>query len=171
MMVSYADDPMFAGVATNYAIAYLEAAAPADGVVAHRFGAAPGQSLAAGYHLLRWATGPQTEAEAIAWQMCLDGALQVAIDRYNGEHGTNVNATDITVQVDMNGPPTVGEHTRGLRGEWLRVLAEMDCAYDVNDFSVVEDPAQEMVSLEVQPGLSFAKAGILRTLENTPPAP
>jgi hypothetical protein len=160
MLVSYADDPMFAGVTTNYAIAYLESAAPADGVVAHRFGAAPGQALAPGYHLLRWGGGSLTEAEATALQTCRDDALQIAVDRYNAAHDTNLNASDIHVQGNETGAPTVGEHTRRLRGEWLRAMAEMDCAYDGNAFSVVEDPAQAMVSLEVQPGLSFTKARI-----------
>jgi len=171
MLVSYADDPMFAGVAANYALAYLESDAPADGVVAHRFGAAPGQVLSAGYHLLRWEEGSQNEAEEIVKQTCRDGAIQIAVDRYNVEHGTNVNTSDIYVQADLSGPPTVGEHTRALRGEWLRVLAEMDCPYYGNELSVVEDPEQEIVSLEVQPGLSFTKVGIDKVLDSLPPAP
>ena len=100
-----------------------------------------------------------------------DGAIQIAVDRYNAENGTNVNTSDIHVQGDLSGPPTVQEHTRGLRGEWLRVLAEMDCPYYGNEFSVVEDPEQEIVSLEVQPGLSFTKVGIDKVLDSISPAP
>jgi hypothetical protein len=169
MLVSYADDPMFAGVTTNYALAYLESDAPADGVVAHRFGAAPGQVLAAGYHLLRWEDGAYTEAEGIANQACRDDALEIAVDRFNTEHDADVSAGDIIVQGQASGSPLVGEHTRGLRGEWLRVLAEMDCVDYGNQFSVMAQPAQETVSLEVQPGLSFTKVGLDKTLDNVSP--
>jgi hypothetical protein len=52
-LVPNALDPMFAGAATNYAVAYLDGPAPAGSVVAQRLGAPEG--LAAGYHLLRMA--------------------------------------------------------------------------------------------------------------------
>ena len=167
MLLALLKDPMFAGAADNYAVAYLEAAAPAGGFVAQRLGAPDG--LAAGYHLLRtmpWITWPETadsphvQAE-IAKQPCRDEAKRLAAENYNAAHGTNVSESDILVTIcNEPGCEQFGPHTRGVRGEWYRLMVEMGCFFGP-DYEPETDP-DAVVSLQVQPGLNFmmASAGI-----------
>ena len=163
MLLSVIKDPMFAGAADNYAVAYLEGAAPAGGFVARRLGAPDG--LPAGYHLLRtmpWITWPETadsphvQAE-LAAQPCRDAAKELAVERYNAAHGTNVGSSDILVMgCNEPGCEMIGPHTRGLRGEWYRQMVEMDCFWGP-EYTPETDP-DAVVSLQVQPGLNFLVA-------------
>jgi len=163
MLISTVMDPMFAGAADNYAVAYLEGAAPAGGFVARRLGAPEG--LAAGYHLLRtmpWITWPETadsphvQAE-LAKQPCRDEAKQLAAERYNAAHGTEVGSSDIQIMgCNEPGCEMYGPHTRGVRGEWYRAMVEMDCFFGP-EYTPETDP-DAVVSLTIQPGLSFMMA-------------
>jgi hypothetical protein len=163
MMVSTVMDPMFAGAADNYAVAYLEGAAPAGGFVARHLGAPEG--LAAGYHLLRtmpWITWPETEDSPhvqaeLAKEPCREEAKQLAAERYNAAHGTAVGTSDIIVMgCNEPGCEMYGPHTRGLRGEWYRAMVEMGCFFGP-DYTPETDP-DAVVSLTIQPGLNFIMA-------------
>ncbi|HET6336760.1 MAG TPA: hypothetical protein VFG30_26230 [Polyangiales bacterium] len=155
MFVSILDDPMFAGAANNYAIGYLESAAKPNGYVANRFGAPEG--LAAGYHLLRllpWDLDGEDERQA-----CRDSALTQAVENYNAANGTHVGSADIGYS-NCNEPGCVmfGEHTRQLRGEWYRLMAEHKCLFGPG-FERETNP-NATVSLRIQPGLNFVAAAI-----------
>jgi hypothetical protein len=63
----------------------------------------------------------------------------------------------------------VGPDTRGVRGEWYRVLAEMDCPAYGEEFTLVDDKDHAQVSLQLEPGLGFTKAGINKILANMSP--
>jgi hypothetical protein len=163
MLVTVARDPMFAGAATNYVVAYLEAAAPAGGYLAHRLGAPEG--LSAGYHLLRTMpmifVGPNpdpalVEAETVK-QACRDQAKADAVVSYNAVHGTHVTESSIVVTgCNEPGCEQFGPDTRGLRGEWYRLMAENGCPMGA-EYTPESDP-DSVVSLEVQPGLNFLAA-------------
>jgi hypothetical protein len=151
MFVGLASDPMFAGAADNFAVAYLEAPAPADSAVARRFGSAAG--LAAGYHLLRMQ--PYAAVTEEAKQACQDDALDAAVSSYNTEHGTRLDPGSIQYTPCSGsdcGPDDV--HTRGLRGAWFRGMAEEGCLPGP-EFTVVDADDAGPLSLKVSPGTHF----------------
>jgi hypothetical protein len=51
-----------------------------------------------------------------------------------------------------------GEHTRRLRGEWYRIMAENKCLYGPSFMR--ETNPNATVSLRIQPGLNFVAAAI-----------
>lgn len=161
MLGSLWKDPMFAGAADNYAVAYLAGAAPAGGFVARRLGAPEG--LSAGYHLLRtkpWYTWPaveltaEQEAAEDAKQKCNDDARMLAVDRYNAAHGTDATVSDIFPKgCSSPGCEQFTPYTRALGGEWARLTLDMGC-FMGPEFTPETDP-DAVVSLRVQPGLDF----------------
>lgn len=152
MMVSVFNDPIFAGAADNYAVAYLETPAAPNSFVAHRFGAPAG--LAAGYHLLRALPGDAMAEPAT--QACRDAAKTEAVRVYNAMHGAATTELDILVRgCNEPGCEMMGPHTRALRGVWYRLMAERRCS--IGRELEPASPA-EQVSLRVQPGLNFIRA-------------
>ena len=152
MLFSWMNDPTFAGAAENYAILYLEAPAAADSYVARRFHAPAG--LPAGYHLMR--VLPWDRAAEPAQQECRDTAQADAIASYAQAHGVRAVDLDVIVRgCQEPGCELFGPHTRGVRGEWYRLMAERDCV-----FGRRYEPASpnETISLRLQPGLNFVLA-------------
>lgn len=155
MFIAWLSDPMFAGASSEYAVLYLEGPAARDGYVAHRFGAPDG--LAAGYHLLRVVPIPADSEDAR--QACRDQAEQDAIANYSTKH--SVPAEDLSIRLELGcgrsscAPPPSAQ-TRGVRGEWYRLMAERGC--DIGKEYEPVTGADQQVSLKVQPGLSFLAA-------------
>jgi hypothetical protein len=157
MFVSFLPDPMFAGAVTNYALAYLDGDAPAGGVTARLFGSPDG--LSAGYHLMHWQHQALDPVDEQTKQDCRDGVVQIAVERYNAAHDTQVAPNDrFVTNCTEPGCDMFRSNTRALRGEWYRVMAEMDCLPGPH-YTPVENPASESISLQVSPGLSFSLAG------------
>jgi hypothetical protein len=76
-----------AGVATSYLVLYLSRPAAAGSFTALAF--AEGSALSAGYHLL--AATPRTQAEQDAASACVERSQELALERYNHEHGTQLD--------------------------------------------------------------------------------
>lgn len=154
MFISWLTDPMFAGASSEYAVLYLEGPAAPNSYVAHRYGAPSG--FAAGYHLLRVVPVPVESAEER--QACRDQAERDAVANYSAKHAVPAEGLSI-LNFDCNGSSCeASAETRGVRGEWYRLMAERGCSVGHKYEPVTA--YEQQVSLKVEPGLNFVGAWI-----------